>query len=66
MPARLASNYKHMQNMTAICGRNRGTAVSIAVPSFAAKLLRVLQKATPKEQTANLLKLRFQNQSQGM
>jgi hypothetical protein len=46
MPARLASSYKHMQNMAAVCGRNGESAVCTAVSSRATKLLRVLQTAT--------------------
>jgi hypothetical protein len=47
MPARLASNYKHVQNMAAKCGRNGGSAVSTAASSCTAKLLGVLQTTTP-------------------
>ena len=44
-----------------------GSAVCTAASSCAAKLLRVLLTATPKqEQMADLLKLWFQSYSQGM
>jgi hypothetical protein len=55
MPARLASSYKHMQNMAAISGRNGESAVCSAASSCEAKVLRVLQTVTPTRRGGRFL-----------
>jgi len=56
MPARLASSYKHVQNVAAICGRNWESAACTAASSCAAKLLTVLQTATPTRTDTRFIK----------
>jgi RNA 3'-terminal phosphate cyclase len=57
MPAILASSYKHMQNVAAICGRNGESAACTAASSCAAELLRVLQTATPTRTHTRFIKI---------